>query len=237
MDFPQVHGRLSRTGSLLRLLNFDTDMQLEAPVPHERTRPGVLRKGKRQDNRWSPFAHWQDDPSFLLVDGLSGPLDRVEALRAPGVLHAHLGMLFAELAGGFNSTKKGAEKLLHRLGIEGELATRGALQVRRVWPPRMGQTCLLVQFHARVPDACRFHLRLLEATEERRREIGQAIHAHGLHINLFFSTARKTGICRDCVGSKPSGVAFFPSPERDGCSRSRFIAVRFHPSPFVRVPA
>jgi hypothetical protein len=26
-------------------------------------------------------------------------------------------------------------------------------------------------------------------------------------------------------GSKPSGVAFFPSPERDGCFRSHFIAL------------
>src|SRR5438105_2168311 len=59
VDLPEVNGCLDGAGSLLRLGNFDTDMQLEAPVPHQGARPGVFRQGKRQTQGRVAFAHRQ----------------------------------------------------------------------------------------------------------------------------------------------------------------------------------
>ncbi len=46
VDFSQVDGRLHRAGSLFRQGNFDANVQLEATIPHERTRSGALWKRK-----------------------------------------------------------------------------------------------------------------------------------------------------------------------------------------------
>ena len=64
VDFSQVDGRLHRAGSLFRQGNFDANMQLEATVPHERTRSGALWKRKWQDEGRVAFAHRQDDAPF-----------------------------------------------------------------------------------------------------------------------------------------------------------------------------
>jgi hypothetical protein len=53
-----------------------------------------------------------------------------------------------------------------------------------------------------------FQLRLLEAAQERRRQIAQWIHAHGLHMDLFFLPTRK----RVTATWKGSGVARFHPP-------------------------
>jgi hypothetical protein len=66
---------------------------------------------------------------LLPVDGLGGPLDGVEAFRAPGILHTHLGVFPSQRAGGLNVGEKSVNGLLHGLSIEGELPTCGLLQL------------------------------------------------------------------------------------------------------------
>src|SRR6266567_6471688 len=107
--FAQVNGRLHGTGSRFRLLHLDADVQLEAPVPHEHARSNVVRQDKRQDEGRVAFAHRQHHAPLVAVDGLGGPLDRIEPLRAPGILHAHLGMLPAQGARGLDRAEEGAE--------------------------------------------------------------------------------------------------------------------------------
>jgi hypothetical protein len=195
VDFPQVHGRLHQTGSPFRLLHFYTDVQLEAPVPDERAGSGVLGKGEGQNERRVAFAHRQNDAPLLTVDGLSGPLDWIEAILAPGILHTHLGMLPAQRTGRCDIGEKGVNDLLHSLSIEGEPAAFGSLfQLTLSRPFRMTRTRLLVHLHAAVPHAGRFLLRRFKATEAGGRQIGQAIHVNGLHTKLFSLSARKTEI-------------------------------------------
>ncbi len=218
MNFPQVHGRLRRAGCFLRLLNLDADMQFKAPIPDERAGPALLWEIEGQDERWAASAHRQDGAPFLLVDGLGGPLHRVELFGAPGILHAHLRVLPAQGMSRLNIGKKGMDDLLHRLGVEGEPSFGGLLQRTLPRPRRMSQTRLLVRHHAEVPHAGRFPLRLLETPEERGRKMGQTIYPYCFHRLLFFFFARNTVMSRmdRCV----SGVAFTPSPKGRGRSRS-----------------
>src|SRR5215469_16200385 len=44
VDFSEIYGRLDRAGSRFRLGDFDTDVQLEAPVPDKSTRSSVVGK-------------------------------------------------------------------------------------------------------------------------------------------------------------------------------------------------
>jgi hypothetical protein len=195
LDFPQVHGRLHQAGSPFRLLHVYADVQLEAPVPDERAGPGVLGKGEGQNERRVAFAHRQNDAPLLAVDGLSGPLDWIEAFLAPGIRACHLGMLPAQRTGRFDIGEKGVNDLLNGPSIEGEPAAFGSLfQLTLSRPFRMARTRLLVQIHAAVPHAGRFLLRRFEAKEAGWRQIGQAIHANGLHTKLFSLSARKTGM-------------------------------------------
>ena len=160
MDFSEVHRRLGSPGSRYRLLNLDTDMQLEAPVPDERTGSGVFWQGDGQDERRITPAHWQYDASLLLVDGLGGPLDRIELLRAPGILHAHLGVLSAQRACRLHVCEEGMDDLLYSLGVELEPTLRSLLQLALPRPRRMGNAGLFLEFHTAVPHESRFHLRL-----------------------------------------------------------------------------
>jgi hypothetical protein len=50
----------------------------------------------------------------------------------------------------------------------------------------------------------------LQAAEERRREVSQAIDAYCFHTFLFFASARNAVIGR--MGSMTSGVASIPLP-------------------------
>ena len=109
VDFPQVNRGLHRAGSLFRRHNVYADVQLEAPVPDERTRPGILRERERQHQGWMTLAHRQDDAPFLNAYRLRGPLDGVEPFLAPGIFHAQLGVPPTQFASGFNRTKEGAQ--------------------------------------------------------------------------------------------------------------------------------
>ena len=205
VDFPQVNGGLDRAGSFFRLRYLDTNVQLKTPLPHEHAGPGVLWQMEREHERRVAFAHRQDDAPLLAVDGLGGPLDRIERLGAPGVLHAHLRVLPAQFARGLDSAEEGAGDLLHRLGIEGELPARQVMQVHGARPAGMSHPRLLVQFHAAVPHAGRLHLCRFEAAEEGGRRIVQAVDANCLHISFFSLSARNAVMSRE--GSRASGCS------------------------------
>ena len=51
-------------GSLFRRHNVHADVQLEAPVPDERTRPGIVRERERQHQGWVTLTHRQDDAAL-----------------------------------------------------------------------------------------------------------------------------------------------------------------------------
>ncbi len=224
VDLPEVNGCLHGAGSLLRRHDLDADMQLEAPVPDERTRSSVVGKRQRQDEGRVTLAHRQDDASFLAVDGLGGPLDRVERFGAPGIFHTHLGMLPAQSASGFNRAEEGVNGLLHRLSIEGELTFSSLLQLMAPRPLRMAETRLFVQFHAEVPHSGRLHLRRFEAVEERRRETGQVIDAIYFHIHVFFLSTRNAVMA---AWEAVRAESLSPRPFRgDGRSRSLLCLLR-----------
>ncbi len=92
-------------------------MQLEAPVPDKGTRPGMLRQVNRQNERRAALAHRQDDAALSSMNGLGGPVDRVEDLDAPGILHAHLRACFAQLARGLDIHEEGVHHHLYRLAM------------------------------------------------------------------------------------------------------------------------
>jgi len=213
VDFPQVHRRLHRAGSLFRRHNVHADVQLEAPVPDERTRPGILGERERQHQGWVTLAHRQDDAPLLNAYRLRGPLDWVEPFLAPGIFHVHLGVLPAQFAGGFNRAEEGAQDGLHRLAVQGEAPLGQLVQIILAGPAGMAHSRLLVDVHAPVPDLGCLHLRRFESAEEHGREASQAIHANCLHMFLFFFFARRPVIYR--VGSSPSGIAFIPPPRRE----------------------
>jgi hypothetical protein len=185
------------------------DVQFKAPVPDQRACPSVLRQGDWQQQGRVAFAHRQHDAPFLPVDGLSGPLDGIEAFLAPGGRACHLRMLPAQRARCLHVGEEGVHDLLHGLSIEGEPAFGSLFQLTLSRPFRMAHTRLLVQLHTAVPHAGRFLPRLFESTEAGGRQIGQAIHAHCLHTNEFSWSARKTVMGRS--GSDPSRVASTPS--------------------------
>lgn len=212
VDFPQVDRRLHPAGSRFRLGDFDADVQLEAPVPHQHARSGVLRQGERQHHA-----------PFFPVDGQGGPLDGIQRFGAPGILHAHLGMLPAQRARRLNVGEEGVDDLLHLLSIEGEPAFGGVLQLPLSRPPGMVHAGHFVGLHAEIPDLGGFLLRRFEAAEEGWRETSQAIDAHCFHTRLFFLSARKTGISR--MDRWPSGVAFTPSPRRERALPLRFVVL------------
>ena len=207
VNLAQVNGCLNGAGGITRLRYLNADVQFEAPVPHERARSGVVGKSKRQDQGRVASPHRQDHAPFLLVNGLGGPLDRVECFGAPGVLHALCGVLPAQGAGRLHVGEEGVDDLLHGLSIEGEPAFGRPFQLSLPRPRRMSDPGSLVGFHAHVPHAGRLHLRRFEAVEERWRETGQAIHANCFHTALFFLSAPKSEIGR--VGSKTEAQRAF----------------------------
>src|SRR5207248_9823875 len=115
VDFSQIDRRLLLARSLLSLWDFYAYMQLKAMVPDQRTRPALLRQSKRQDDGFAPFAHRQDHPTLFLADSLSRPLDRVEPLRPPRILHLHVRLGLPKLPRGFDVGKKCSRDLLYRL--------------------------------------------------------------------------------------------------------------------------
>ncbi len=203
VDFPEINTRLSGPRGRFRLGNFHADVQLEAPVPDERAGSGIVRKRDGQDKRRSPLTHRQEHASFLLADGLGGPVDGVEALHAPGILHAHLRVFFAQFARGLDVGEEGVNHHLHRLAVQAVTPFGCPLQRIPPRPRRVGHPGIFVRLHAEVPHVGRFLLRRFESMEERGRKMGQAIHAHCFHMNLFLLSTPNAVISR--MGSKPSG--------------------------------
>ncbi|OLB44715.1 MAG: hypothetical protein AUI01_12740 [Ktedonobacter sp. 13_2_20CM_2_56_8] len=212
----QINRRLYRAGSLCRLFRLDADVQLEAVVPHEGTGPSIVRERNRQHDGRSPSPHRQDDTALLQGHRLRGPVDWVEALLTPGVLHAHLRVLPAEFAGGFNVGEKGVHDHLHRLAVQGIPPFGRLLQLVAPRPAGVAHPGLFVQGDAQVPDLCRFHLHLSEVLEEGWREMIEPIDMYGFHRQVFFLCAR-TMVTYRARRRKMSGVAFIPSafPGRD----------------------
>jgi hypothetical protein len=212
VDLSQVNGGLPRSRSMFCLGDLDADVQLKAPVPHQRTRPAALRKVERQDERGATPTHRQEDPPLLRDHGLSRPVDRVEAFGAPGVLHAHLWMLSAQFAGGLDSAEEGAEDGLHRLAMQGKAPFGQAVQVVLSGPRCMQEPGGFMGLHAQVP-----YLRLLQAPEERRRKMRESIDAYRVHTLVFFFSAPKAVGC--WMGEKTQAVlpagsgTFIPSPQ------------------------
>jgi len=203
VDFPEVNSRLNRAGAGFRLWGFHTDVQFEAPVPHERAGPGVLWQLNGQNQRGATFAHWQHDSPHLPAHRLGGPVDGIELLCAPGVLHAHLRVFLAQCARGLDVREENVHHHLYRLTMQGEAPFGRLLQLVAPRPPSMGHPSIFVGLHAQIPHLGRFHLRLPEAAEERRRQVVQVIHANCLHMSLFFLPTRT--MVMGHMERKPSG--------------------------------
>jgi len=89
------------------------------PVPQdEGTRPGMLRQVKWQDQRWAALAHRQHHAPLLSMNGLGRPVDRVERFDAPGILHAHLRVFFAQFACGLDVREESVHHHLYRLAMQ-----------------------------------------------------------------------------------------------------------------------
>ncbi len=129
MDFSQVNRRLVLARSGFGAFAFEADMQFKAPIPDQGAGSGFFGQIKRQNQRLAPFPHWQNHPSLFLADGLSRPLDRIEAFGAPRILHLHLGMRLAKLTGGFDIGKKGMDHHLNRLTMQRKTALSGLLKL------------------------------------------------------------------------------------------------------------
>jgi len=135
-------------------------------VPDQATGAAVLGKLNGQDQRWTTFAHRQDYTPTLFGDGLCGPLDRVEAFGAPGILHLQLWVGLAKFLGGLDSGDEGPYDHLHRLAVQFKLPPFGGfLQRITPRPLRMGHACSFVRLHTPIPDLCRRHLGRFGALE------------------------------------------------------------------------
>ena len=210
MDFTQVYRGLGSTRSVVRLGNLDADMQFKASIPNEGTRASIARKVERQDQGFATPAHWQDDPSFLFAQGLGGPVNGIEAFCAPGILHHHGGVRFAQCASGVYVGEKGAKDSLNRLAMQGKAPLCGAVQFVVGRPAHMSKPGGFVHLHAHVPDLSCLLLCCFQFVQMVRRQMIEPIDAHGFHKRLFLLFARKVVMCRS--EGKTSGVAFIPLP-------------------------
>ncbi len=181
MDFAQIDRRLFLARSFFSLWGFYAHMQFKATVPDQVTGTAIFRKLDGQDEGCASFPHWQDHTSLFLAHRLSRPLNRIEPLRAPGVLHVHLWVLFAQLAGRVDVGEEGTEDRLNRLAMQRKTALGGLMQLMATRPMGMGHPCLLVGFHAEVPDLGCFHLSRLQAAKQGRGKMRKPVDTHGLH--------------------------------------------------------
>ena len=227
MYLTQITCRTNQTRGLLCLWAFDTHVQFKTVLPDQGTGSGFCWQLYRQNERRVALAHRQDHALLLAMDGLGRPLDRVKPLGAPGILHAHLRMFPAKPARGFDICEKDVNDLLNRLSVEREAAPGGLFQFMLSRPRRMSQARRLMRHHAQVPHTGRFLLRLLEAAEERWRQIGQAINTNCFHANEFFLPTQKCG--NEPQGKQDERGRFHSVPSRgDGrsppfCSRKRGV--------------
>jgi hypothetical protein len=128
VNLSEINGGMNIPRSLFAPLDLETDMQLEPMVPHQRAGSAVLGKLNGQNQGRMPPAHRQDHMSLFTTHRLGRPLDWVETLLSPGILHLHLGMALAKGACGEGSGKERLNHHLHRLAMQGELSLRYFLQ-------------------------------------------------------------------------------------------------------------
>ncbi len=191
MNLAQVDRRLPLSRRRGGDRDFHADMQFKAAVPDQGTGAGFFGQSEGQNERLPPSAHRQDHSSLLFSCGLGGPVDGVEAFCPPRVLHAHLGMGLAQLAGRVDVGEEGAEDRLNRLAMQRKTVLGGLLHLAVSRPRGMLLARGPVQVAARVPDPCRFHLGRFEPLEEPGRKVVESIDRDGLHNLPFFFLARK----------------------------------------------
>src|SRR5260370_14399825 len=95
---------------------------------------------------------------MLFRDRLGRPVNRIEALRPPGVLHAHHGMGAAKVASRVDRSEEGAEDRLNGLTMQGEASPGCLLHLVLSGPRALLLACVLVQVATRIPYLSRFHL-------------------------------------------------------------------------------
>ncbi len=158
MNFAQINSGLVLPRSIFCLRYLDADMQLKAILPDKATCTAICRKFDGQHNGFAAFAHGQHHTPMLFRDGLSRPLDRIEAFGPPRVFHLHVRMGLAKFTGRNDIGKKGMNHHLHRLAMQGKLALGGLLQLIASRPLAMLLASLFMQLHTQVPHLCCFHL-------------------------------------------------------------------------------
>ncbi len=173
---------LSRRCFILWLLY--TDVQFKAIVPDKATRATLFRKCNWQNQRLASFAHRQNNSSLFFAHRLSGPFDRIEALRTPRILHLHLGMTLTELTCGVNGGKKSMDNHLHRLTMQGKLSLGCLLQFGASRPCAVRHPCLLMDLRAQVPNLSGFHLSGFQTSKQLRMRM-QPVDIHGIHSCLL----------------------------------------------------
>ncbi len=176
VDLPQVNRRMVLSGSRFSLWNFDTHMQLKAVVPDQCTSSTVVFQLKRQHKRFATLAHWQDHPSFFLAHRLSRPGHRVETFLAPRILHLHLRMRFAKLAGRCDGGDKHPHDALKRLAMQRKATLHEVSEVLLTKPFGMGKTRLFMRLHAAIPDVRRFHLSGFQSSKLASRQVAKPIY-------------------------------------------------------------
>lgn len=117
VNFSQVNSRLNASRGLFSLWNFDANMQFKAAIPAERASTYLFRYIQPQDQGRASFAHRQDHFPFPHFHSLGRPVDRIEPLDVPGVLHLHLWMARPKLASGLDVSEEGMHDHLHRLAV------------------------------------------------------------------------------------------------------------------------
>lgn len=181
VDLTKIHRRLDRARSFFCLWYLDGDMQLEAVIPDQAARPAVFKEINGQHQGRTILAHWQHHTPMLTRDGLRGPLDRIKAFGAPGILHLHLRVCLPEFVRGFDVGKEGGYHYLNRLAMQFKTSFGGFLQRVSSGPLRMADAGRFVRFHTRVPDLCCLHLSRFAALELPGREMIQLVDFHRFH--------------------------------------------------------
>jgi hypothetical protein len=199
VDFAQINCRTVVSWSLFRLWHFYAYMQLKAMVPDQRTGATGVWQIQWQDKGFAALAHRQDYPSVFLAHRLGRPGHRIEAFLSPGVLHAQLWMLFAQLMGRVDSSQEGPEDGLNRLAMQGKPSPGDLLHLVLPRPLGMLLACVLVQFATHIPHLGGFHLGRFQPLKERGRKGVESIDLDRLHTLLFFFSAQKRNITQ-CHG-------------------------------------
>src|SRR5713226_8504703 len=126
-------------------------MQFKAAIPDQGTSTTVLWEVQVKGQGGTPSSHRKHHAPALHAHCLCGPVDGIEALRLPGVLHAHLGMRGAQFAGGFDGGKEGMYHHLHRLTMQSKASLGCLLQFVASRPHTACLSCRFMEFTTGVP--------------------------------------------------------------------------------------